>query len=86
MQRRLWNPIRHEILSIVMRFFRGSHSYYLIFSPNTGKYGPEKIPYLDNFHAVYSVFWNVRMTKVDVIVLIFPFSITVILERTKFIF
>ena len=23
-----------------------------VFSPNTGKYGPEKTPYLDNFHAV----------------------------------
>ena len=24
-----------------------------IFSPNTGKYGPEIIPYLDTFQAVY---------------------------------
>ena len=24
-----------------------------IFSPNTGKYGPEKNLYLDTFHAVY---------------------------------
>ena len=24
-----------------------------IFSPNTGKYGPEITPYLDTFHAVY---------------------------------
>ena len=23
-----------------------------LFSPNTGKYGPEKHPYLDTFHAV----------------------------------
>ena len=23
-----------------------------VFSPNTGKYGPEKTPYLDSFHAV----------------------------------
>ena len=23
-------------------------------SPNTGKYGPEKTPYLDTFHAVIS--------------------------------
>ena len=23
-----------------------------IFSPNAGKYGPEKTPYLDTFHAV----------------------------------
>ena len=24
----------------------------VVFSPNTGKYGPEKTPYLDTFHAV----------------------------------
>ena len=23
-----------------------------VFSPNTGKYGPEKTPHLDNFHGV----------------------------------
>ena len=26
--------------------------YFSIFSPNTGKYGPEKTPYLDTFYAV----------------------------------
>ena len=26
--------------------------YFPVFSPNTGKYGPEKAPYLDTFHAV----------------------------------
>ena len=26
--------------------------YFLVFTPNTGKYGPEITPYLDNFHAV----------------------------------
>ena len=26
--------------------------FWSVFSPNTGKYGPEKTPYLDNFHAV----------------------------------
>ena len=29
-----------------------SGPYFPIFSPNTGKFGPEKTPYLDNFHAV----------------------------------
>ena len=30
-----------------------THTAYLsVFSPNTGKYRPEIIPYLDNFHAV----------------------------------
>ena len=27
--------------------------YHSVFSPNTGKYGPEITPYLDNFNAVY---------------------------------
>ena len=27
-----------------------------IFSPNAGKYGPEKTPYLDTFHAVFASF------------------------------
>ena len=29
-----------------------SGPYFPVFSPNTGKYGPEKTPYLDTFHAV----------------------------------
>ena len=29
-----------------------SGPYFLVFSPNTGKYGPEKTPYLDTFLAV----------------------------------
>ena len=35
-------------------FLLSLHTKYLsVFSPNAGKYGPEKTPYLDNFHAVY---------------------------------
>ena len=32
--------------------------YFSVFSPNTGKYGPEITPYLDTFHAVilFSIF------------------------------
>ena len=26
--------------------------YLTVFSPNGGKYGPEKTPYMDTFHAV----------------------------------
>ena len=29
-----------------------SSPYFPVFSPNTEKYGPDKTPYLDNFHAV----------------------------------
>ena len=28
-----------------------SGPYFPVFTPNTGKYGPEKTPYLDTFHA-----------------------------------
>ena len=28
--------------------------FWSVFSPNTGKYGPEITPYLDNFHAIVS--------------------------------
>ena len=31
-------------------FFSGP--YFPVFSPNTGKYGPEKTPYVDTFHAM----------------------------------
>ena len=30
-----------------------SGPYFSVFSPNTGKYGPEITPYLDTFHAVF---------------------------------
>ena len=30
----------------------GLNTEIYIFSPNIGKYGPEKTPYLDTFHAV----------------------------------
>ena len=33
-----------------------SGRYFPVFSPNIGKYGPEKSPYLDTFHAVYVSF------------------------------
>ena len=29
--------------------------YFPVFSPNTGKYGPEKTPYLHTFHAVWCI-------------------------------
>ena len=32
-----------------------SGPYFSVFSPNAGKYGPEVTPYLDTFHAVYSI-------------------------------
>ena len=31
-----------------------SGPYFSVFGPNAGKYGPEKTPYMDAFHAVIS--------------------------------
>ena len=39
-------------------------SYLSVFSPNTGKYGPEIIPHLDTFHAVLAIStmrWTIPM-------------------------
>ena len=33
-----------------------SGPYFPVFSPNTGKYGPEITPYLDTFPAVYVLY------------------------------
>ena len=39
-------------MSILSKYRVFSGPYFPVFSPNTGKYGPEKAPYLDTFHAV----------------------------------
>ena len=52
----------HRFLLVFTEFFSGPYFYafglntpYLsVFSPNAGKYGPEEIPHLDTFHAVFS--------------------------------
>ena len=38
-----------------------SGPYFPVFSPNTGKYGPEITPYLDTFHVVYASFVVVEL-------------------------
>ena len=42
-----------------------SGPYFPVFSPNTGKYGPEKSPYLVTFHSVnfYSVRYSVNSVR-----------------------
>ena len=42
--------IPHEKSKLYMQFFLVR--IFPVFSPKTGKYGPEKTPYLDTFHAV----------------------------------
>ena len=32
-----------------------SGPYFPVLSPNIGKYGPEKFPYLDSFHVVENI-------------------------------
>ena len=36
----------------VFKYGVSSGPYFPVFSPNMGKYGPEKTPYLDTFHEV----------------------------------
>ena len=51
----------HESVQIILGFTAWNLSkygviydpYFSVFSPNTGKYGPEINPYLDTFHAVF---------------------------------
>ena len=42
---------------------RRNTPYLSIFSPYAGKYGPEKTPYLDTFHAV-TASWVIRIIKI----------------------
>ena len=41
-------------------WIRRDTRYLSVFSPNAGKYGPEKTSYLDTFHAVHfkRIFWE----------------------------
>ena len=46
-------PLVHCLKSVPIQMFSGP--YFAVFSPNTGKYGPQKTPYLDTFHTVVIV-------------------------------
>ena len=41
-----------QIRSYFWSVFSCIRTEYSVFSPNTGKYGPEITPYLDTFHAL----------------------------------
>ena len=41
-----------------------SGPYFPVFSPNAGKYGPEKTPYLDTFHVVFYQLQNLWFSDV----------------------
>ena len=40
----------HCVISVQIRSF-----FWSVFSRNTGKYGPERTPYLETFHVVYKL-------------------------------
>ena len=42
---------------------RRDTSYLSVFNPNAGKYGPEKTPYLNTFHAVQKIQNESKLTK-----------------------
>ena len=44
----------HCVKSVLIRSYFGLYSP--VFSPNTGKYGPEKTPYLDTFNTLSAKF------------------------------
>ena len=55
----------HCVKSVQIRVFSGL--YFPVFSPNTGKYEPEKNPYFDTFHAVETqlkIFFDLTLRSV----------------------
>ena len=52
----VWNVFKYGVFS---------GRYFPVFSPNAGKYGPEKTLYLDTFHAMtgfWMHFWKILIT------------------------
>ena len=49
-QRLRWISFAVTLKSVQIRSFFGP--YFPVFTPNSGKCGPEKTPYLDTFHVV----------------------------------
>ena len=47
--------LRSDTLRKESKYGVFSSPYFSVFSPNTGKYGPEKTPYLDTFHVVICI-------------------------------
>ena len=48
----------------VSKYGVSSGPYFAVFSQNTGKYGSEKTPYLNNFHAVGLYFDLLHITMI----------------------
>ena len=45
--------VKKFIFDKLSDWIRRDTPYFSVFNPSAGKYGPEKTPYLDTFHAVY---------------------------------
>ena len=59
-----------------------SDPYFPVFSPITGKYGLEKTPYLDTFHAVNILVRNEKIrTRVSDLIFFYFFSIWVFFHK-----
>ena len=43
----------HCVKSVQIRSFSGPYFPVSVFNPNTGKYGPQKTPYLYTFHTAF---------------------------------
>ena len=53
-----WNVSKYGVIS---------GSYFPVFNPNTGKYGPEITPYLDTFHAVAAFSFEAKRNMLNII-------------------
>ena len=53
--------IHHCVTSVQIRSF-----FWSVFSPNAGKYGPEKTPYLDTFHVVHFTISKMILSKTSI--------------------
>ena len=45
--------IRHTAIFTVREVSKYGIFFWSVFSPNAGKYGPEKTSYMNTFHAVF---------------------------------
>ena len=50
-----WKVSKYGVISGMIFLYSDGIPYLSVFSPNTGKYGPEITPYLDSFNAENSI-------------------------------
>ena len=62
-----------------------SDPYFPAFSPNTGKYGPEKTPYMDTFHAVIGIYRVLNIALVSKILAVTNKSFNIVSDLRNFL-